>query len=81
MIVREEGERKTSVGFMDPEAVLDLVGEAGVLTLIFEFHLENRDEHVVTKDQLLAIGERTEAQVSVDRMDGRSTGSSCQQAR
>lgn len=43
--------------------------DAIVQTRIFEFHYENRGEHIITKDQLLAIGERTEPQVSADRTD------------
>ncbi|MGC1955746.1 MAG: NADH-quinone oxidoreductase subunit NuoI [Gammaproteobacteria bacterium] len=43
--------------------------DAIVLTRIFEFHYEKRGEHVITKDQLLAIGDKTEPQVSADRME------------
>lgn len=42
--------------------------DAIVLTRIFEFHYERRGENVITKDQLLAIGDQTESQVSADRV-------------
>jgi NADH-quinone oxidoreductase subunit I len=40
-----------------------------VLTRVFEFHYENRGQHVITKDQLLAIGDEMEPQVSADRIE------------
>jgi NADH-quinone oxidoreductase subunit I len=41
--------------------------DAIVLTRIYEFHFENRGNQVITKEQLLAIGERHEQQIAGDR--------------
>lgn len=41
--------------------------DAIVLTRIFEFHFENRGEEVIHKEELLAIGDRHERQIAVDR--------------
>ena len=41
--------------------------DAIVLTRIFEFHYEKRDGYVISKEQLLAIGERLEAEIAADR--------------
>ena len=38
-----------------------------VETRIFEFHFENRGEHVITKEQLLAVGDKYEKQLAADR--------------
>jgi NADH-quinone oxidoreductase subunit I len=38
-----------------------------VETRFFEFHFENRGEHVIHKDQLLAIGDKYEKQLAEDR--------------
>jgi NADH-quinone oxidoreductase subunit I len=38
-----------------------------VETSIHEYHFENRGENVVTKPQLLAIGDRFEQQIAADR--------------
>ncbi|MFZ0255642.1 MAG: NADH-quinone oxidoreductase subunit NuoI [Gammaproteobacteria bacterium] len=71
---REDGTRRTTrydidlfkcvyCGFCEEACPTDAI----VLTRIFEFHYENRGEHIITKDHLLAIGDKTESQVSVDR--------------
>jgi NADH-quinone oxidoreductase subunit I len=39
-----------------------------VLTDVHEFHFENRGEHVVTKQQLLALGERYEESIARNRL-------------
>ena len=38
-----------------------------VETRIFEYHFETRGEQIMTKDKLLAIGDRFEAQIAADR--------------
>ncbi len=38
-----------------------------VETDILEFHMESQDERVVNKQQLLAIGDRYEAQIAANR--------------
>ena len=43
--------------------------DAIVLTRIFEFHFEQRGEQVITKEQLLAIGDRNEEQIAADRAE------------
>ena len=37
------------------------------LTRIHEYHMENRGENIMSKDKLLAIGERYEAMIAADR--------------
>jgi len=41
--------------------------DAIVLTRIFEYHFEKRGDEVITKEQLLAIGDRMEVQIAADR--------------
>jgi NADH-quinone oxidoreductase subunit I len=41
--------------------------DAIVLTRIFEFHFEQLGEAVIHKEQLLAIGDRHEAEIAADR--------------
>ena len=36
-------------------------------TRIFEYHMENRGENIMTKDKLLAVGEKYEATIAADR--------------
>jgi NADH-quinone oxidoreductase subunit I len=50
-------------GFCEESCPVDSIVE----TRIFEFHFENRGEHVITKDQLLAIGDKYEKQLAADR--------------
>jgi NADH-quinone oxidoreductase subunit I len=38
-----------------------------VETRIYEYHFENRGENIMTKDQLLAIGDKCEQQIAADR--------------
>ncbi len=38
-----------------------------VETRIHEYHFENRGEQIMTKDKLLAIGDRYESQIRADR--------------
>ena len=41
--------------------------DAIVLTRISEFHFEHRGGKVITKEQLVAIGDRNEARIAADR--------------
>jgi len=50
-------------GFCEEACPVDAI----VLTRIFEFHYEKRGDEVITKEQLLANGDRLEAQISADR--------------
>jgi NADH-quinone oxidoreductase subunit I len=36
-------------------------------TRIHEYHMENRGENIMTKDKLLAIGEKYEAMIAADK--------------
>jgi NADH-quinone oxidoreductase subunit I len=38
-----------------------------VETHLFEYHFENRGEQIMTKDKLLAIGDRYEQQIAAAR--------------
>lgn len=72
---REDGSRRASrydidlfkcvyCGFCEEACPTDAI----VMTRILEFHYEGRDESIITKDQLLAIGDREERPISADRM-------------
>ena len=50
-------------GFCEESCPVDSIVE----TQIFEFHFENRGEHVITKEQLLAVGDKYEKQLAADR--------------
>jgi NADH-quinone oxidoreductase subunit I len=50
-------------GFCEESCPVDSIVE----TRIFEFHFENRGEHIITKEQLLAIGDKYEKQLAADR--------------
>ena len=41
--------------------------DAIVLTRINDYHMENRGENIMTKDKLLAIGEKYEAMIAADK--------------
>jgi len=41
--------------------------DAIVETRIHEYHMENRGENIMTKDKLLAIGERYESMIAADK--------------
>lgn len=51
-------------GFCEEACPVDSIVE----TRIFDYHFENRGEQIMTKDKLLAIGDRFEAQIAADRM-------------
>ncbi|HSD96676.1 MAG TPA: NADH-quinone oxidoreductase subunit NuoI [Sulfuricaulis sp.] len=50
-------------GFCEESCPVDSIVE----TRNFEFHFENRGEHVITKEQLLAVGDKYEKQLAADR--------------
>ncbi|MDQ3773636.1 MAG: NADH-quinone oxidoreductase subunit NuoI [Pseudomonadota bacterium] len=50
-------------GFCEEACPVDAI----VLTRIFEFHYEKRGDQIITKDGLLAIGDRMEPQIAADR--------------
>jgi len=52
-------------GFCEEACPVDAI----VLTRIFEFHYESRRGSIITKDELLAIGDREEGRVAADRAD------------
>jgi NADH-quinone oxidoreductase subunit I len=71
---REDGTRRTTrydidlfkciyCGFCEESCPVDSIVE----TDIHEFHFENRGEHVVNKQQLLAIGDRFEESIAANR--------------
>ena len=37
-------------------------------TRIYEYHFEKRGEQIMTKDKLLAIGDKFEQQIAADRL-------------
>jgi len=50
-------------GFCEEACPVDAIVE----TRIFEYHMENRGENIMTKEKLLAVGERYEAMIAADR--------------
>ena len=71
---REDGTRRTTrydidlfkciyCGFCEESCPVDSIVE----TRIYEYHMENRGENIVTKDELLAIGDKYEKQIAQDR--------------
>jgi NADH-quinone oxidoreductase subunit I len=50
-------------GFCEESCPVDSIVE----TRIYEYHFENRGENIMTKDKLLAIGDKYEAQIAADR--------------
>ena len=71
---RDDGSRRTTrydidlfkciyCGFCEESCPVDSI----VLTDVLEFHMEEREESVVTKSQLLAIGDRFEEQIAANR--------------
>jgi NADH-quinone oxidoreductase subunit I len=72
--VAEDGTRRTTrydidlfkciyCGFCEEACPVDAIVE----TRISEYHMENRGENIMTKDKLLAIGERYEAMIAADK--------------
>ena len=71
---RDDGTRRTTrydidlfkcifCGFCEEACPVDSIVE----TRVFDYHFENRGEQIMTKDKLLAIGDRFEAQLAADR--------------
>jgi len=71
---RNDGTRRTTrydidlfkciyCGFCEEACPVDAI----VLTRIHEYHMEQRGENIMTKDKLLAVGERYEAMIAADR--------------
>jgi NADH-quinone oxidoreductase subunit I len=50
-------------GFCEEACPVDAI----VLTRISEYHMENRGENIMTKDKLLAVGDKYEAMIAADR--------------
>lgn len=71
---RDDGSRRTTrydidlfkciyCGFCEESCPVDSIVE----TRRFEFHFENRGEQIMTKDKLLAIGDKYEPEIAADR--------------
>jgi len=71
---RDDGTRRTTrydidlfkcifCGFCEEACPVDSIVE----TRVFDYHFENRGEQIMTKDKLLAIGDKYEAQIAADR--------------
>jgi NADH-quinone oxidoreductase subunit I len=71
---REDGTRRTTLyeidlfkciycGFCEESCPVDSIVETDVL----EYHFENRGEHIMTKEKLLAIGDRFEESIAESR--------------
>ena len=71
---RDDGTRRTTrydvdltkcifCGFCEESCPVDSIVE----TRIHEYHMENRGENIMTKDKLLAVGERYDALISADK--------------
>ena len=73
-VVAEDGTRRTSrydidlfkciyCGFCEEACPVDAIVE----TRIFEYHMEQRGENIMTKDKLLAVGGRYEEMIAADK--------------
>jgi NADH-quinone oxidoreductase subunit I len=73
---REDGSRRTTVydidlfkciycGFCEEACPVDAI----VLTRNHDYHIENRGENILTKEKLLAIGDKYEKQIAADRAE------------
>ncbi len=71
---RDDGTRRTTrydidlfkciyCGFCEESCPVDSIVE----TRQFEFHFEARGDHIITKDKLLAVGDKYEKQIAADR--------------
>ncbi len=71
---REDGTRRTTrydidlfkcifCGFCEESCPVDSIVE----TRIYEYHFENRGEQIMTKEKLLAVGDKYESQLAADR--------------
>lgn len=72
---RQDGTRRTTryeidlfkciyCGFCEESCPVDSIVE----TRIHEYHMENRGENIMTKEKLLAIGDKYEPEIARDRM-------------
>ena len=72
--VSDDGTRRTTrydidlfkciyCGFCEEACPVDAIVE----TRIHEYHMEHRGENIMTKDKLLAVGERYEAMIAADK--------------
>ncbi len=72
--VAEDGTRRTTrydidlfkciyCGFCEEACPVDAIVE----TRIFEYHMENRGENIMTKEKLLAIGDKYAEQINADK--------------
>lgn len=73
---RDDGSRRTTkydidlfkciyCGFCEEACPVDSI----VLTNMADYHIENRGENIMTKEALLAIGDKYEAQIAKDRTE------------
>ena len=73
---RDDGTRRTTrydidlakcifCGFCEEACPVDAIVE----TRIYEYHGESRDDLLMTKDKLLAVGDKYEAQIAADRAE------------
>ena len=71
---RDDGTRRTSkydidlfkciyCGFCEEACPVDAIVE----TDVFEYHFENRGENIMTKDKLLAVGDKYEESIAANR--------------
>lgn len=71
---RDDGSRRTTrydidmfkciyCGFCEEACPVDAIVE----TRVFEYHFEKRGEQIMTKDKLLAVGDRLETEIAADR--------------
>jgi len=71
---RDDGSRRTTrydidlfkciyCGFCEESCPVDSIVE----TRIFDYHFENRGENIMTKEKLIAIGDKYETQIAADR--------------
>lgn len=74
VVERDDGTRRTSrydidlfkciyCGFCEEACPVDAIVE----TDIFEYHFENRGENIMTKDKLLAVGDKYEEQIAANK--------------
>lgn len=72
--LRDDGTRRTTrydidlfkciyCGFCEEACPVDAIVE----TRLFEYHFETRSESIMTKEKLMAVGDRYEAQIAADR--------------
>lgn len=73
---REDGSRRTTLyeidlfkciycGLCEEACPVDAI----VLTRNHDYHMENRGENILTKEKLLAIGDKYEAEIAADRAE------------